>query len=91
MKAIVAKDVHIAVLNKAFKTNNYQSDGLILWGKNEVVQVTKHTESTESNLWYCLKLNELVAGTSIYDRRDRLVVSRSHLDFVDVNWKTIKK
>ena len=91
MKAIVAKDVHIAVLNKAFKTNHYQSDGLISWEENEVVQVTKHTESMESNLWYCLKLNELVTGTSIYDLRDRLVVSRSHLDFIDINWETIKK
>jgi hypothetical protein len=91
MKAIGTKDIHIAVLNKAFKTSNYQSDGFISWAENEVVQVTKHNGNQESHLWYCVKLDASVTESSIFDIvYNGLVVAKSHLDFIDVNWRKIK-
>lgn len=89
-KEIQAKDIHIAVLNKQFKTQNYQSDGLILWKENEVVQVTKHSDDERTHLWYCLKLDEKIVGIRLCDLFDRLVVARSHLDFVDVKWNKVR-
>jgi len=91
MDKIQAKDIHIAVLNKAFKTSNYQSDGFISWKENEVVQVTKHNGNSESHLWYCVKLDASVTESSIFDIvYNGLVVAKSHLDFIDVNWRQIK-
>jgi hypothetical protein len=82
--------IHIAVLNKQFKTTNYKNGGFILWVENEVVQVKKRNKGDESSLWYCLKL---AAPTDVdiseFDCNG-LVVSVSHLDFIKVNWINVK-
>jgi hypothetical protein len=88
-KEIQAKDIHIAVLNKQFRTYNHQSDRLIWWEEKEVVQVTKHKDNEGYHLWYCLKLDEKIVGIRLCDLIDRLVVARSHLDFVDVKWNKV--
>lgn len=91
MEEIQAKDVHIAVLNKRFRTTNYQSGGFIWWNETDVVQVIKRHKNGESHLWHCLKLEELVIGMHILDLRDtHLIVSKSHLDFINVNWDKLK-
>lgn len=87
LEQIQAKDVHIAVLNKQFKTTNYESVGFLLWEENEVVQAIKHPTL---GLWVCLKLEENVEGTNIRDFHDRLIVSWSHLDFIDVKWNKVR-
>ncbi len=92
MDEIQANNVHIAVLNKAFKTTSYQSGGFISWNENEAVQVIKHNKNPESSLWYCVKLDEYVTDMTIFDVvHNGLVVAKSHLDFIDINWGTIKK
>ena len=87
MYRIEEKDVHIAVLNKQFKTINYQSGVSIWWNESEVVQVINHGE----HLWCCIKLYEWVKCLRMLDPSDtHLIVSKSHLDFVEINWETIK-
>ncbi len=91
MDEIQAKDIHIAVLNKRFRTTNYQSGGFIWWNENEAVQAIKHNGNQESHLWYCVKLDASVTESTIFDIvYNGLVVAKSHLDFVGVNWNTIR-
>jgi hypothetical protein len=91
MDKVQTKDIHIAVLNKRFRTSNHQSGGFIWWEENEVVHVTKHNVNQESHLWYCVKLEESVTDMDIFGIvYNGLVVAKNHLDFVDVNWRQIK-
>ena len=91
MDEIQAKDIHIAVINKQFKTTNYQSGGFIWWNENEAVQAIKHNGNQESPLWYCVKLDASVAEQTISDIvYNGRVVAKSHLDFVDIKWGKLK-
>jgi hypothetical protein len=90
MDEIQANDVHIAVLNKAFKTTNYQSGGFISWNENEAVQVIKHGGRMSMHLWCCIKMEDPVIGLHRNNIPKNLIVSRSHLEFINMEFINIK-
>ena len=90
MDEIQAKDVHIAVLNKQFKTTNYQSGGFIWWNENEAVQVIKHVGTHSEHLWCCIKMEDSIIGLLRNDLPRNLIVSRSHLEFINIEWRGMK-
>lgn len=90
MDEIRAKDIHIAVLNKQFKTTNYQSGGFIWWNENEAVQVTKHAGTHSEHLWCCIKMEDSIIGLYRNNPHRNLIVTGSHLDFIDIKWDRLK-
>ena len=90
MDEIQAKDIHIAVLNKRFKTTNYQSGGFIWWNENEAVQVIKHAGTHSEHLWCCIKMEDSIIGLYRNNPHRNLIVTGSHLDFIDIKWDRLK-
>lgn len=90
MDEIRAKDIHIAVLNKQFKTTNYQSGGFIWWNENEAVQVIKHAGTHSEHLWCCIKMEDSIIGLYRNNPHRNLIVTGSHLDFIDIKWDRLK-
>lgn len=76
--------MQIAVLNKSFKTTNWCEGGIIEWEKMELLRVKKR--QGPSHLWECKKWDwpPDTPGNNL------LVVSTSHLEFIDIKWEKVK-
>ncbi len=84
MEAIGGEYIQIAVLNKPFKTTNWTKGGIIEWEKMELLSVKKR--HGPSNLWECKKWD----WSADTPGNNLLVVSRSHLEFIDIKWEKVK-
>lgn len=84
MEAIGGEYMQIAVLNKPFKTTNWTEGGIIEWEKMELLRVKKR--QGPSHLWECKKWD---LSTDTW-RNNLLVVSTSHLEFIDIKWERVK-
>lgn len=84
MEAIGGEYMQIAVLNKPFKTTNWCEGGIIEWRELELLMVQKR--QGPSHLWECKKWD----GPTDTIRETLLVVSESHLEFINMEWKKLR-
>jgi hypothetical protein len=84
MEAIEGEYMQIAVLNKPFKTTNWEEGGIIHWKEMELLRVKKR--QGPSHLWECKKWDR---STDTW-RDNLLVVSTSHLEFTNIEWQKIR-
>jgi len=84
MEAIGGEYMQIAVLNKPFKTTNWNEGGIIEWEKMELLRVQKR--QGPSHLWECKKWDSSPDSRWV----TILVVSESHLEFINMEWQRIR-